>query len=270
MSFINSLTYNLSRFLSRILSSLLVNCYSVCNSKEFVDRVQNFTISENEILVSFDVVSLFTSIPVDKALGFVLDLLYSDESLASRTSLDIPDITKGLEHYFSSSVFSYKNSFFKQIYCTLLGSCISPIIASIYMEHIKNTAVTTFHTPPSLWLRYVNDTFCILNKDHVNDLQTHVNSICSHIQLIIKKNTIILSCFLTFWLNAVVAMVASPRTTFHLTQFTENPRTLTDIFTTRHIRSSPLTKLYLAGLKLTSQKTHRSTVSYKTYAVPCD
>ena len=93
VSFINSPTYNLSKFLSRILSSLLVNRNSVPNSKEFVDYVQNFSISENEISVSIDVVSLFISVPLDKALGLVLDLLSSNETLASRTSLDIPDIT---------------------------------------------------------------------------------------------------------------------------------------------------------------------------------
>ena len=54
MSFINSPTYNLSKFLSRILSSPLVNCYSVRNCTEFVDYVQNFTTSENEILVLID------------------------------------------------------------------------------------------------------------------------------------------------------------------------------------------------------------------------
>ena len=69
-------------------------------------------------------------------------------------------------------------------------------------------------------------------------------------------------------------MVASPHTAFYLPQFTENPRTPTDIFTTRHItpniRSSLLPKLYSAGLTLTLQITHRSTVNYRTYAVPCD
>ena len=77
--FINSSTYNLSKFLSCILSSLLANHYSVHNSKEFVDCFQSFTISENEILVFFDLVSMFTSVPEDKALGLVLDLS-SDES----------------------------------------------------------------------------------------------------------------------------------------------------------------------------------------------
>ena len=47
-------------------------------------------------------VSLFTSVPLDKALGLVLNVLSSDESLALRTSLDIPDITIGLEHCFCS------------------------------------------------------------------------------------------------------------------------------------------------------------------------
>ena len=51
VSSINLSSCNLSKFLSRILSSLLINRYSVRNSKEFVDDVQNFTISENEILL---------------------------------------------------------------------------------------------------------------------------------------------------------------------------------------------------------------------------
>ena len=39
----------------------------------------------------------------------------------------------------------------------------------------------------TLWLRYVDDTFCILNKDHINDFHSHLNSICSHIQFTIEK-----------------------------------------------------------------------------------
>ena len=45
----------------------------------------------------------------------------------------------------------------------------------------------TFHTLPSLWQRYFDDTFCILNKDHINDCHSHLNSICSHIQFTIEK-----------------------------------------------------------------------------------
>ena len=67
-----------------------------------------------------------------------------------------------------------------------------------------------------------------------------------------KRNIIFFFSFLTLWLNAIVAMVASPRTP-------------TDIFTTRYItpniRSSLLSKLYSAGLTLTSLITHRNTLT---------
>ena len=146
VSFINSPTYNLSKFLSRILSSLLVNRYSVPNSKEFVDYVKNFTICENEILVSFDVVSLFTSVPVDKALGLVLDLLSSDESLASRTSLDISDITIGLEHCFSSTVLSYKNFFLNKA-TALLWALASLLSLLLFKWNTSNIQLSQHFTP---------------------------------------------------------------------------------------------------------------------------
>ena len=68
-----------------------------------------------------------------------------------------------------------------------MGSCISPIIASFYMENIEHIVIATFHTRLSLWLRTVVDTFCIFNKDHINHFHTHLNSICSHFQFTVKK-----------------------------------------------------------------------------------
>ena len=168
VSFVNSSTYNLSKFLSRVLSSLLKNNYSVRNSREFVECIKIYSVQEDECLVPFDVVSLFTSALVDKALALVLELLASDDSLSSRTHLSISDIKQGLQICLDSTVFLYKKSFFKQTFGIPMGSCISPIIANLYMEYIEHTAITTFHTPPNLWLRYVDDTFCILDKKHIS------------------------------------------------------------------------------------------------------
>ena len=137
--------------------------------------------------MSFGVVSLFTSVPVNKALALVLELLASDDSLPSCTRLSISDIRQGLQICLDSTVFSYKKSFFKQTFSTPMRSSISPIIANLYMEHIEHTAITTFHTPPSLWLRYVDGTFCILDKKHISGFHSHLNSICSHIQFTMEN-----------------------------------------------------------------------------------
>ena len=75
MSFVNSPIYNLSKFLCKIVSPPLKNPYSVKNSNEFVYLIRSQCVGPYDIFVSFDVVSLFTSVPTDQALDLVLQLL---------------------------------------------------------------------------------------------------------------------------------------------------------------------------------------------------
>ena len=64
------------------------NGYSVANSLQFSKEISDIKIDENEVLVSFDVVSLFTAIPVDKACDYIKIKLEQDASLPSRTNLN--------------------------------------------------------------------------------------------------------------------------------------------------------------------------------------
>jgi len=149
---------------------------------------------------------------IERALDLIFELLSSDESLPLRTSLDIADIKAGLEFCFQSTVFSYKNSLFMQTFGTPMGSCISLLIADIYMEHIEHTAITTFYTAPSLWLRFVCDTFCILNKEHITEFHSHLNTICSHIQFTMEEEQNLSYLLLTFWWPITLARMVIPLT----------------------------------------------------------
>ena len=68
VSFINSLTY-VSSYLAKILSPVVGNpVNTVKNSLEFADFLRGKTLDAEDELVSFDVVSLFTKIPIDLAI----------------------------------------------------------------------------------------------------------------------------------------------------------------------------------------------------------
>ena len=68
-SCIGSPTYNLAKYMTRLISPLCGKIPSfVKNSQHFVEMIREMKLEENEVLESFDVKSLFTNVPVDKEL----------------------------------------------------------------------------------------------------------------------------------------------------------------------------------------------------------
>ena len=93
VSTIGSPTYRLTKELARILSPLAGrNSYTVQNSTEFVCKIRGLHIHPEDQLVSFDVTSLFTQVPLDLAIQVLEVKLHEDQSLIERTSIPVPQI----------------------------------------------------------------------------------------------------------------------------------------------------------------------------------
>ena len=105
VSFVGSATYELSKFLRNILSPLVGNIvHTVKNSAEFVELIKKINILDNESQMSFDVVSLFTSIPLETA-----------RAIEDRTNLTITELTDALDICLTSTYFTYNNKCYELI-----------------------------------------------------------------------------------------------------------------------------------------------------------
>ena len=146
MTCISSALYNTSEFLTDILAPIQNrNGFSVANSQEFSNEITAVIIQDDETMVSFDVVSLFTAIPVDKACDYIRKKLEDDSSLHSRTKLDIEDIISLLNFVLSNNYFVYIIIIiiiYKQIHGCAMGSPVSPVVANLCWKKSKKQQST--------------------------------------------------------------------------------------------------------------------------------
>ena len=140
-------------------------------------------------MVSFDVKSLFTNVPISGALSCLEKRLKEFHYSA----FEIDELITLTRTCLSQTTFSFQGHFYKQSEGLAMGSPLSPILADIYMHYFENTLFEKISFP--FWTRYVDDTFTLIdtslhNVDHI--LQT-MNSIDNNIQFTceIEKNSVL-------------------------------------------------------------------------------
>ena len=141
---INSPTYEVAKMLAKIFTPMtgLTNSF-IKNSAHFVEELKKWRLDQDDLMVSFDVKSLFTTVPIDDALIILMERLQSDETLGDRTALDPYCICYLTELCLHSTYFAFQGKIFKQLKGTAMGSPLSPVIANIFMEDFETTALMT-------------------------------------------------------------------------------------------------------------------------------
>ena len=188
VSCIGSPTYQLSKHITSLISPLAGHTSShVKNSRHFTEMMGSVHVESDEILVSFDVSSLFTNVPVGEAVSIIRERLMEDETLGDRTSLSPERIADLLEMCLRSTYFSFGGNFYEQKEGAAIGSPVSAVVANLYMEFFEELALETAPTRPRLWKRYVDDTFCILRKGSTEELLHHLNRVRLTIKFTVEQ-----------------------------------------------------------------------------------
>ncbi|KAI0224560.1 hypothetical protein LSAT2_024435 [Lamellibrachia satsuma] len=130
--------------------------------------------------------ALFTSIPVREAVSVVKDRLNQDTTLKGVCELSVNQIITLLENCLNTTYLIYDGVLYKQKKGATLGSLVSPIVANLYMEHFEEKVMREAPHPPDIWLRYVDDTFTVLQESKVEHFTHHLNSVDENIKFTIE------------------------------------------------------------------------------------
>ena len=181
-------TYNLAKKFAALLRPLVGSSgRNLRNTSDLITAMEEVELQEDEVLASFDVKSLFTSIPVEEAIEICRKRLELDTTLKDRTTMDVQTIIELLRFCVTSTSFQYNNKHYKQIDGLAMGSPISPFMADIFMEEFEEKAFADETIRPKLWKRYVDDVISVIKRSMVQTLLSHLNTQHPHIIFTIEE-----------------------------------------------------------------------------------
>ncbi|XP_065668102.1 uncharacterized protein LOC136088337 [Hydra vulgaris] len=162
VSTIGTPPYGSSEHLVKIIQPTLnKNKTRLLNSSSFVNEAKSWLIDPSEIQVSFDVVALYPSIPIDRAIPVIIDILNNDiDNLKKRTKLTLSDIHEMIELCLNQCYFLYKNEIRSIPNSGPIGLSLMVVVAEAFLQHLEAKALIIAEVgqfSPKTYRRYVDD-----------------------------------------------------------------------------------------------------------------
>ena len=133
VSSIGTFNYNLACFLCYVISPLVPNDYSCKDTFSFVSQIKNANLSK-KFLVSYDVTSLFTNIPLQETIDIAINLIFNRNPNLSITK---KELKKLFLFATSQTHFVFNSKFYNQIDGPAMGSPLAPVLANIFMAFFR-------------------------------------------------------------------------------------------------------------------------------------
>ena len=113
-------------------------------------------------LLSLDIKSLFTNIPVEETIDVIKSYSTGPKPLFKDLPIEPNLFCELLKVCTSFNQFSFAGKHYRQVTGVPMGSSLSPVLANIYMEFFETELLKDIPVDmrPTLWLRYVDDVFC--------------------------------------------------------------------------------------------------------------
>ena len=162
LSAIGTPTYDLAKFLVPILKPLTENEYTVHDSFSFASHISKF--NSKNLMVSLDVESLFTNIPLEETIDDIInDLFLTTDKVHN---FEREELTELLTFAAYESFFIFDGEYYTQIDGVAMGSPLGSTLANAFLCHFEKKWLSErpVELLPSVYKRYVDDIFVTFNS----------------------------------------------------------------------------------------------------------
>ena len=172
---------------ARILTPMVGNSHHLRDSVDLTNRLKSQKVPDDYVLVSFDLVSMFTNIPQEGALAAAKARLESDTDLNRRTPIKMEHIIDLLRLDLKLAYFRFDGKYYAQPRGLGMGKSTSSPLSDIFMEDYEVKALANFreahgHDSILFWYRKADDTITAVKRTLSDTLHNYLNSISPDIQ----------------------------------------------------------------------------------------
>ena len=155
-------TENISQWVDDQLAPLVHELPSYLqDDNDFLRKIQTInethTLPPDTILATWDVKSLYTSIPTEGGVSACRKKLEA----SGKSSVVINVITKFINLILRYNIFRFANGFFLQKVGTAMGTRMAPNYANLFMGDLEEEILENYPLKPLVWYRYIDDIFFI-------------------------------------------------------------------------------------------------------------
>ena len=182
-------TYNVAKVISDYLRPLCKNEYSINDTQKLIHKHVIFksTLQDDEEDVSYDVESLFTNIPIEETINYIIEQIYVHKKL---TPICSKPILRVLIKLAAECTFKLNSRFLKQVDDCTMGGPLSVTFSDIYMVKMENDIVipSNIVIPSTIFYRRFLDDICSRLKLGDNVLLDRLNNYHPNVKLNIEVN----------------------------------------------------------------------------------
>lgn len=137
--------------------------HHIKDSFDFKQRIDNVVLKENDVMVSMDIVSMYTSIPTDLVFKIIMSKAQLFAEAFGLCSTVLIDMLRFV--LVDCAVFQFDDNAYRQTAGLPMGGAISPIAAALVMDHIVDSFNSIYPEPLSFLSIFVDDSIFILQRD---------------------------------------------------------------------------------------------------------
>lgn len=163
VSSINGPLHKLGRFIHTKLLPLTSDHFSSTkNSLHFKQSTESIIIPDGYTLISLDVTSLFTNVPIELVKNAI-------NNRKNKLSGNIPssEIIKAVEIIMTNTYFQFNNSHYKQHWGLPMGSPLAPVCADLAMQDLETHCLNQLNFTIPFFHRYVDDILTCVPTDKI-------------------------------------------------------------------------------------------------------